>query len=237
MNKHIIFLCILIVLFTSCGKRKKGYAIPGLKHGLLQSPINIISKEAHDGEHHITLHYQDEVNNIEHRGRTVRLEMEKGNTVSSNGVEYTFAQIHFHTPAEHLIDGITYPLEMHLVNTAEKEDGSVEYLIIALHFKMGEDNKFIEQVLGLIPTRGEKPITPDSSQISLRMIDKKMDGRYIDDTFFYKGSLTTKPYTESANWYIVKHIFEASPQQIKALNTIEGNNARHIQALYGREIE
>jgi carbonic anhydrase len=34
----------------------------------------------------------------------------------------------------------------------------------------------------------------------------------------------------------MKRIFEASPEQIKRINIIEGDNARHIQEKYEREI-
>ena len=54
--------------------------------------------------------------------------------------------------------------------------------------------------------------------------------------YHYKGSLTTSPYTESVNWYVMKRIFEASPEQIERINAIEGDNARHTQARYERDI-
>jgi carbonic anhydrase len=54
--------------------------------------------------------------------------------------------------------------------------------------------------------------------------------------YYYKGSLTTPPYTESVNWCVLKKIFEASPDQIRRINEIEGDNARHIQAIREREV-
>jgi carbonic anhydrase len=35
----------------------------------------------------------------------------------------------------------------------------------------------------------------------------------------------------------MKKILEASPAQIQRINELEGNNARHVQALFGRKIE
>jgi carbonic anhydrase len=63
-------------------------------------------------------------------------------------------------------------------------------------------------------------------------VPKEISGKY----YSYRGSLTTPPYTESVRWYIAKHIFEASPAQIEAINKLEGNNARHVQALFGRTV-
>ena len=116
MRRLLKSIMIAVLLFSACQKKRRGYALPGLEHGLLQSPINIISSKAKEGHHNITLHYQDKINSIEHKGKSVKIRMEKGNSVTMDGKEYKFAQIHFHTPAEHLIDGITYPLEMHVVN-------------------------------------------------------------------------------------------------------------------------
>jgi len=39
-------------------------------------------------------------------------------------------------------------------------------------------------------------------------------------------SLSTQPWT-----------LEAGPDQIQRINLLEGNNARHVQALYRREID
>ncbi len=39
---------------------KAFYSLPGLEHGLIQSPINILSQKQHDlGRHKVTLHFED----------------------------------------------------------------------------------------------------------------------------------------------------------------------------------
>lgn len=55
--------------------------------------------------------------------------------------------------------------------------------------------------------------------------------------YHYRGSLTTPPYTESVDWLVAKEIIEAGPKQIQRINLLEGNNARHVQALFSREID
>jgi len=56
-------------------------------------------------------------------------------------------------------------------------------------------------------------------------------------SYHYKGSLTTPPYTETLDWLVVKTIQQASPEQIRRINLIEGDNARRVQALYERKVE
>jgi carbonic anhydrase len=147
--------------------------------------------------------------------------------------------MHFHTPSEHQLDGMTFPMEMHIVNAAEDgETGVTEYLVISILFKMGEENKFISDFHDLIPEEEHSVHNIQTGRIRLSDLlmvtrkDKSEEGLY-----FYKGSLTTPPYTESVNWYIDKHIYEASPEQIQTLKKFEGHNARRIQEVQGRIIE
>lgn len=254
----------LAVLVTSCGQSKKedaplstenpnevnatapdaeskkaqGYIMPGLDHGFEQSPINIISTANDKGKHNITLFFKDEINKVENLGHTVQLDFAEGSTITQNDTVFAFKQCHFHTPSEHLIDGMTYPMEMHIVNIMPNEDkkASPQYLVVGVLFKEGKENKFIADFLNAIPK--EEKGTADLKLGKVRLHDlfgtipKNLTGAFYN----YLGSLTTPPYTETVRWNITKHIFEASAAQIEAINKIEGNNARHVQALYGRKI-
>lgn len=209
------------------------YLLPGLDHGLLQSPINILSEEATTGGHNIKLKFTGEIDKVENLGHTVQLDLDPGNTISMDGRTFEFKQMHFHTPSEHLIDGITYPMEIHMVTTLkdQPEGETTEYLVLAFLAKMGKENKFISHFIDQIP-KEEGDINEvdlnaltDSETSNVADLLKKLNSYY-----HYKGSLTTPPYTESVNWYVMKEIFEASPEQILRINNIEGDNARHVQA-------
>lgn len=219
-------------------KKQQGYALPGLDHGFEQSPINIISSKSKEGKHKITLHYKDEINKIENLGHTVQLDFQEGNSISVDDTTFVFKQCHFHTPSEHLIDGQTFAAEMHIVNIMPNNDkkATPQYLVIAALFKEGKENKFIADFLNAIPKEEHETAELKVGKVKLSdlfgNVTKSIKGHYYQ----YRGSLTTPPFTESVRWYITKHIFEASPEQIEAINKIEGNNARHVQALYGRLI-
>jgi carbonic anhydrase len=105
---------------------------------------------------------------------------------------------------------------------------------------MGRKNKFIDEFIHLIP--GDKD---ESEEVSTGTVNFKNLLAYNLDSepkkvprtyFFYKGSLTTPPYTESVNWFVMKTIIDASPEQIQQINKIQGDNARRIQALYDRPV-
>ena len=259
MNKmtSFIMMAIMGLALVSCDKQKslndshptynesdvdkrpqepetKNYLVPGLDHGLLQSPINILSNETEAGRHSITVNFSDEINQVDNLGHTVQLDIKEGSTITVDQKTYEFKQIHFHTPAEHLIDGITYPMEMHIVNKLIGDE--TEYLVFAFHFKMGKENKFISQFLNLIPKNEDQSKEIATGTVKLRNLFGKNPREEWNSYYNYKGSLTTPPYTESVNWFVVKKIFNASSDQIQKINLIEGDNARHIQAEYNRTI-
>jgi carbonic anhydrase len=260
--KQLIYVILLtILLTTACNTDKRvssgtiphgkgqaeefhakshSFALPGLDHGLIQSPINILTKTVeHVGNRAINVRYKDEVDTITNLGHTIQLHFAEGSTIVAHDKIFQFKQMHFHTPSEHQLDGMTYPMEMHIVNTAEDDEtDKTEYLVISILFKMGEENKFISDFHDLIPEEKHSVHNIQTGRVRLSDLlmvprkDKSEEGLY-----FYKGSLTTPPYTESVNWYIDKHIYEASPEQIQTINKYEGNNARQIQEIYGRIIE
>ncbi|WP_404360978.1 carbonic anhydrase family protein [Methylotuvimicrobium sp. KM1] len=221
-------------------REKTYYALPGLDHGHIQSPINILTAEVGESSRHrITLHFQDHLRAVENLGHTVQVDFIPGSTIESDGKIYTFRQLHFHTPSEHLLDGVTFPMEMHIVNYAPPFDETdmPHYLVIGVLFKMGKKNAFIQEVLDSIPDHEHETTYIKHDSIRLKDVFMENSDREFNNFYYYKGSLTTPPYTESVNWFVLKHIIEASPEQIATINRIEGNNARHIQQKHGRAIE
>lgn len=217
---------------------QQGYALPGLDHGLLQSPINIVSSADDSDNHSITLFFNDDINKIENLGHTVQLDFDEGSTIVQDDTTFAFKQSHFHTPSEHLIDGMTFPMEMHIVNLMpnEDKDATPQYLVIGVLFKEGKENKFLADFLDAIPKEENSAAELKAGTVKLADLFGTIPAEIGSNYYHYLGSLTTPPFTESVRWYITKHIFEASPQQIEAINKIEGNNARHVQAQYGRTV-
>lgn len=211
------------------------YALPGLKHGLLQSPVNILSGDVEGGSHKIALNLHDaDPNYLSNTGETIKLEFPEGSTASFDGRDYEIKQVHFHTPSEHQIDGVTYPMELHVVSSIAPKtpDEPPCYLVFAFLYRMGTADPFIASFLDRVPEEpGRQELTPH--QVHFSDADET---RIIGDYYHYRGSLTTPPHTETVEWLVQKHIVQASPEQIRRINVLEGDNARHVQALYGRTV-
>ncbi len=206
-----------------------GYLIPERSAGLLQSPINISTSRAVPGEHAVALHYQTSHEHVTNLGHTVRVAYDAGSSIEFDARTYDFAQFHFHTPSEHLLDGVTYPMEMHLVHL---ERGNPEhYLVVGVLFKEGSPDALLDTLLEVVPpTVGET--ADEETLLDASTLFSPGEGYY-----HYEGSLTTPPYSEAVDWLVLKRIHEASAEQIQAFNRIEGNNARHIQELRTRLID
>lgn len=197
--------------------------------GAAQSPINIVTNTVEPAHHDIVLHYQDSDEHIVNLGHTIEADFEPGSVMEYDGLAYELKQLHFHTPAEHLVDGITYPMEMHMVHALQ--DNPQKLLVIGVLFREGTDNAFIGEVLSHAPAEeGEHFEAP----MQINALDVLMS---VDGYYHYEGSLTTPPYSETVTWLVMKEVHEAGAAQVERLNRMEGNNARHIQALSARHVE
>jgi len=221
------------------GKSEQGYALPRHTDKLAQSPIDIISVKADKaGKEQISFTFHSDINAAKNLGHTIELEFKEGSTCTVNGKDYVSKQFHFHTPSEHLVDGITFPMEMHIVNTLSDsiDANKSSYLVLAVLFKIGAENKFIKEFLDKIPHEEGKENTLQTGEVKLDDLFSQFTKNDMKSYYTYNGSLTTPPFTESVQWVIMKHILEASEDQLMTIEKMEGNNARHVQAVNDRKI-
>jgi carbonic anhydrase len=219
-------------------KYEQGYALPKMHDGMTQSPVDIISYSVqNDLTHRLIVKLSGSIDAVENLGHTVQVDFAPGSAILINGNVYNLKQLHFHTPSEHLIDGMTYPMEMHIVGKANDSIKLAipEYTVVGVLFRIGHENKFIREFLDAIP-KSEGKNTLDSQHVHIADLFMDSPKSDMNSYFNYQGSLTTPPYTESVNWVLQRRIFEASEEQIRAIEKLEGNNARHVRALNGRKI-
>eukprot|EP01060_Flectonema_neradi_P028570 TRINITY_DN3842_c0_g1_i1.p1 TRINITY_DN3842_c0_g1~~TRINITY_DN3842_c0_g1_i1.p1 ORF type:complete len:302 (+),score=55.97 TRINITY_DN3842_c0_g1_i1:43-948(+) len=162
--------------------------------------------------------------------------------------EYNLLHYHFHTPAEHTIDGKVYDMEMHFVN----QNKAGEIAVLGIFFQVSDenpdkDNEWLATFWGDLPT---VPIS-DVEQLREMYASKKMfestsknSTRTIPpftvtksaECFMYEGSLTTPPCTTGLEWNVVVEPLAISSAQLKQFRDamafdktgVEGN-ARPVQ--------
>jgi carbonic anhydrase len=205
------------------------YLLPEIAERRSQSPINIVTSRALPSRHKIKFHYQSSKEHVDNLGHTVKVTYDSGSSLDYDGRRYDLVQFHFHTPSEHLLDGVTYPMEMHLVHA---EHGKPEHLlVVGVLFKEGDPSPLLDKVLVDVPSHAGEH-TDNDVELDASSVLKRGEGYY-----HYEGSLTTPPYSESVTWLVLDQVHEALAEQIEAMNRIEGNNARHIQDQRARLVD
>jgi carbonic anhydrase len=129
-------------------------------HGGRQSPINIVSARAQEGTHQIRVRYVDSREHVSNLGHTVQVAFDEGSFLDFDGVSYALRQFHFHTPAEHLVDGVTYPMELHLVHVG-REDAS-RFLVVGVLFREGQPNATLGDLITAVPGHAGERVDRDT---------------------------------------------------------------------------
>ena len=204
------------------GSLNPDYALCG--QGKNQSPINVTA--AIEGAlEPLSFNYYQQVATLENNGHTIQANIPSGNSVSLDLADFELKQFHFHSPAEHQIEGQEFPLELHFVHANSQS----QLLVIAVLYQLGEPNRAIEALWESMPAdqdaKAGMPIDP---------------GNYLPaDRSYYRvnGSLTTPPCSEGVRWHILKQTASVSAAQVDRLRAVlkQANN-RPLQALNARVV-
>lgn len=200
--------------------------------GEFQSPINIIDVNAIADKtlKPLDIHYESstKIHDVKNNGHSIQYNFEEGDYINYNGSQFNLKQIHFHESSEHTIDGIRYPLVIHMVHTNAKG----AYLVLAVMAKEGmpsEPFNFLENYL---------PLKKDETKIIDKSFDLNLNLPKNKGYYNYVGSLTTPPCTEGVNWFIFKEPITVSLEQVNILKQLMPiNNFRDEQPLNGRKIK
>jgi carbonic anhydrase len=201
------------------------------RDGKAQSPVDIVSPE-------LTLKgalgkpvfkYRKTHFDVENNGHTIELvPLSGGNSITLDDESYELRQFHFHAPGEHLIDGGSFAMELHLLHTSARENTAVVGMMIT----PGAYNETLGGIFENLPGEitGEGKAGPEV-EINLADLLTGQEGMYR-----YDGSLTTPPCSEGVKWSIFARPLEMSNQQIRAFEALYRGNNRPVQNRYGRHI-
>ena len=198
------------------------------KVGAKQSPINIAAFKQNPDLQKLKVAYQPAPLVVVNNGHTVQVNFPPGSKFMSGETMYDLAQLHFHTPSEHYMDGAPYPMEMHLVHKSEKG----ELAVVGIMMKLGAENPTIQKIWQSIPASAGQENAPKDITISATDI-LPMQGMY----YTYEGSLTTPPCSEGVKWHVLQNPIEISEAQLRAFQGLFPVNARPVQPLNGRVVQ
>lgn len=192
-------------------------------NGRQQSPIDITGYES--GElGPISFAFGEAAATLHNDGRQVRAEYRLGNVSVFGGREFSLKSAHFHSPSEHLVDGKSFPAELHLVHA----DSQGNLAVVGVLFALGEPSPVVQSILDAAPPRGE---TTDA-RIPLPAA-LPPDLSY----YRYNGSKTTPPCDEPVDWYVLRRTMTLSRAQVDALLALTGGpNNRPVQPIGSRVI-
>lgn len=252
LTTKIVFGFAMIILM-SCENNKSDLPIPeehkhwnyegetGPEHwseidqndcgGSAQSPIDIVETEKDNTLQPIDFHYSEntKIHDVINNGHSIQFDFEEGDYIKINGDAYELVQFHFHEPAEHTIQGVRYPLVIHMVH--KNKEG--KFAVIAIMAKESkESNETFEFLDKHLPVKINESIEV-KEDFNLNKVLPENQAYYT-----YTSSLTTPPCTEGVQWFIFKNPVDVSLKMINDLKRIMPiNNFRNVQELNGRIIK
>ncbi|CBG39585.1 carbonic anhydrase [Helicobacter mustelae] len=235
MIRNLLFFLAFLSLssagfwdYDEVGPTKWADAHPDWKvcgHGKEQSPIDIKTKEAVSANFPFAMQYHKGDAKVINKGYTIQAKYKNAGGVDFDGQHYGFVELHFHLPAENLINGKPHNLEMHLVHKNDKD----ELLVVGVFFKLGMKNLALQRLLANIPSKkGGYKILKDVDIHDI-LPEKK-------HYYYFMGSLTTPPCTEGVRWVVLDQEIPISSKQLKIFKKHMNKNIRHVQPLHGRKV-
>lgn len=205
--------------------------------GAKQSPINIMAFEAVSSQRRGTCDWYPSFEGLTegfifHTGHTVQVNWPGGSFKADSMRQFECKQFHFHSPSEHTVDGIRFPMEVQFV-CVNKETGQVA--VASVFFKLGKESPFLQQFWEHMPMK------QDMTKRSVGELGVSELAEFFDPQapiFRYMGSLTTPPCSERVMWTIGQRVKQFSMAQLAKFQKAMGGtqNFRPTQPLNGRRV-
>lgn len=192
--------------------------------GTAQSPIDIAGAFG-ESLPPVTFGYAPANVSIVNNGHTVQTNFEPGSFIEVEGERFELLQLHFHHPSEHVIEGRTFDVEMHLVH--RHSNGRLLVIGVLLDDTLPE-NAAVTAALARLP-QAEGIAFEQESDAAALLPDSR--------TYFtYDGSLTTPPCTEGVRWLVLTTPVGVSAAAVARFAELFPHNARPVQPLTGRTV-
>uniref|UniRef100_A0A8C5N1E6 Carbonic anhydrase n=1 Tax=Leptobrachium leishanense TaxID=445787 RepID=A0A8C5N1E6_9ANUR len=215
-----------------------------------QSPINIIT---HNLQHNTSLNAFTFVNyetaylvNISNNGHSAKVDL-AGQSISGGGLSgsYNALQLHLHwgsensTGSEHTIDGVQYPMELHIVHSK----GATDLAVLGFFYEEStEENEAYKNIISALANISYVGNWTSISSLKLKELIPEADD--LKEYYRYKGSLTTPECSEIVTWTLFTKTIKLSKDQLKAFyeklhyeHGLMEENFRPVQKLGNRIVQ
>jgi len=160
-------------------------------------------------------------------GKTVQVNLARGNFMTIGNQSYELVQFHFHRPSEEKINGKGTEMVIHL----EHRGPGGKLAIVAVLLERGKANEAIQTVWNNIPLEKNQLVAPGEPMDPMELLPERRE------YYTYMGSQTTPPCTENVLWLVMKQPMTASPAQMALFSRLYPLNARPVQESEGRMVK
>ena len=172
------------------------------------------------------LAYEAGAADVENTGHTIQANAAPGSVLRVGGEVFPLAQMHFHAPSEHTIDGVHSPVEAHFVHKTEDE----RIAVVGVLLEAGDSpNETWQPFVDALTVEADESVEAELDWSALLPADPA--------TIRYGGSLTTPPCTEGVSWLLMQQPVTLSAGQIEAFETAYSENNRPLQPLNDRIVQ
>lgn len=217
--------------------------------GLQQSPINIMTRDALLDKQEVHIKgplmfrgYGSVNASAKNDGHTLKWTIveDDPNPIVSGGPlrgNYSFIQFHLHWLSEHAIDGMKYPMEIHMVHMktgltveeALKRPDGLAVIGILAQVHSGEESEFaLGEITPALPNLIERRegYSPASIIDLRRLFSPDMQSFYT-----YHGSLTTPQCQEVVTWIVMDKPVIISDTQYKLFSKVDVGGIDNYRSL------
>lgn len=163
--------------------------------------------------------WRNGADSIVNNGHTIQLNVAEGSTLTVGKDVYKLLQFHFHRPSEHLIDGKSFPMEVHFVHQA----ASGALGVIGVMMKTGRANPVFNRIVATMPAAAGPAVKADARINPNALLPARRS------YYSYAGSLTTPPCSEVVAWMLLTDAIEVGEADVAAFARLYAMNARPAQ--------
>lgn len=201
-----------------------------------QSPINITGPTVDLGQY-LTINYTDAIPKaIVNNGSQIQAQFNSTgvDTITLDGQVENLTQFHFHDTSENMVNGASYPMEIHFVN----QSASGGLSAVAVFVQLGAHNDALQPLLDVATAQLTTPgssFTPSTALNLAGLLPSSLQG------WFYAGSLTTPPLSLVVNFLVLSTPITLDYAQLKQYEAVADGagflpNNRPIQPTDGRTV-